>query len=325
MWSLKRACVLSDLHVKIEFLNSAYFIFVKELTSEKSCKDHCNEGECLQHVAMQWKDSRVHYPKKSSLIGPLHQVSHLPEVGSYVSSKSKRNYTQLWDWKQANEYHHLFVDGLPSNQKAFGLLAFHENCYNVSGVDRILKQYAKTLKGWTPKEKSSFRKAIWETRKNMRAITKATGRSYLDCLIYYLNIYKQTRDYKKLKQTRVQEREKYKAELILDETCVVCDDGGSLIVCEICEKGWHLACAGLKEVPNGSWYCTTCTSKSINDLKEQLPPLTLVGSPSKRRRDLFFNHSMHSDQNGYKVEDDSITTKQKTIDFANSIFDILIK
>lgn len=39
-----------------------------------------DELKSLEHKTLDWKNSRTCYPKKTSLVGPLHQVSRLPEA-----------------------------------------------------------------------------------------------------------------------------------------------------------------------------------------------------------------------------------------------------
>ena len=46
-----------------------------------------------------------------------------------------------------------------------------------------------------------------------------------------------------------------------DQTCEVCDDPGELLICDRCEKGFHLACVKpkpLTAIPKGDWSCHTC-------------------------------------------------------------------
>ncbi|GMJ02580.1 hypothetical protein HRI_003927200 [Hibiscus trionum] len=43
-----------------------------------------------------------------------------------------------------------------------------------------------------------------------------------------------------------------------DEVCSACCGGGDLICCEYCPSAFHMKCLGLKEVPNGVWFCPSC-------------------------------------------------------------------
>ena len=41
-------------------------------------------------------------------------------------------------------------------------------------------------------------------------------------------------------------------------TCATCEQPGFLIVCDKCEQCFHLFCAGLADVPIGTFHCATC-------------------------------------------------------------------
>ncbi|KAE8704139.1 Galactose oxidase/kelch repeat superfamily protein [Hibiscus syriacus] len=43
-----------------------------------------------------------------------------------------------------------------------------------------------------------------------------------------------------------------------DEVCSACYNGGDLICCDYCPSTFHMKCLGLKEVPNGPWFCPSC-------------------------------------------------------------------
>lgn len=40
--------------------------------------------------------------------------------------------------------------------------------------------------------------------------------------------------------------------------CKVCHDGGDLVLCDLCPSSFHKSCIGLKEVPDGDWFCPAC-------------------------------------------------------------------
>ena len=47
-----------------------------------------------------------------------------------------------------------------------------------------------------------------------------------------------------------------KTQLVLhDDDCFVCQDGGLLIMCDFCQKSYHLDCVERKELPRGQWKC----------------------------------------------------------------------
>ncbi|CAA2968610.1 Hypothetical predicted protein [Olea europaea subsp. europaea] len=43
-----------------------------------------------------------------------------------------------------------------------------------------------------------------------------------------------------------------------DYICSVCHYGGELVLCDNCPSSFHTHCLGLKEVPDGDWFCPTC-------------------------------------------------------------------
>ncbi|KAL3642636.1 hypothetical protein CASFOL_013451 [Castilleja foliolosa] len=40
--------------------------------------------------------------------------------------------------------------------------------------------------------------------------------------------------------------------------CVICADGGKLVLCDGCPRAFHKECASLSSIPHGKWYCTYC-------------------------------------------------------------------
>ncbi|XP_020111327.1 uncharacterized protein LOC109726237 isoform X3 [Ananas comosus] len=44
-----------------------------------------------------------------------------------------------------------------------------------------------------------------------------------------------------------------------DDSCGLCGDGGELICCDNCPASYHRECLASQEIPEGSWYCPSCT------------------------------------------------------------------
>jgi hypothetical protein len=57
--------------------------------------------------------------------------------------------------------------------------------------------------------------------------------------------------------------------------CVVCDDGGEMIICDGCSRSYHLQCLNppRKQIPSGAWHCPKCES-----------PATPAGGSRRRHR-----------------------------------------
>lgn len=45
-----------------------------------------------------------------------------------------------------------------------------------------------------------------------------------------------------------------------DDLCIICADGGNLILCDGCPRAFHKECASLSAIPRGDWYCQYCQS-----------------------------------------------------------------
>ncbi|XVE70196.1 hypothetical protein DITRI_Ditri10aG0053200 [Diplodiscus trichospermus] len=81
-----------------------------------------------------------------------------------------------------------------------------------------------------------------------------SGRSISDCL-------KQVRDSIMIKSYKVESPQTVKDTSFqreCDEVCSACRHGGEIICCDHCPSAFHANCLGLKEVPNGDWFCPSC-------------------------------------------------------------------
>ncbi|XWS55912.1 hypothetical protein CRYUN_Cryun09bG0040800 [Craigia yunnanensis] len=43
-----------------------------------------------------------------------------------------------------------------------------------------------------------------------------------------------------------------------DDACIICADGGNLLLCDGCPRAFHKECASLPTIPRGRWYCNYC-------------------------------------------------------------------
>ncbi|XP_027365293.1 uncharacterized protein LOC113872165 [Abrus precatorius] len=43
-----------------------------------------------------------------------------------------------------------------------------------------------------------------------------------------------------------------------DDVCIVCWDGGNLLLCDGCQRAFHKECASVSSIPRGDWYCQIC-------------------------------------------------------------------
>ncbi|KAK4760272.1 hypothetical protein SAY87_005165 [Trapa incisa] len=59
-----------------------------------------------------------------------------------------------------------------------------------------------------------------------------------------------------------------------DNVCSICNYGGDLILCDGCPSSFHDTCLGLKEVPDGDWFCPSCCCGFCGDgkLRKEIGP-----------------------------------------------------
>ncbi|GFY57665.1 bromodomain adjacent to zinc finger domain protein 1A [Trichonephila inaurata madagascariensis] len=67
---------------------------------------------------------------------------------------------------------------------------------------------------------------------------------------------------------------------VVQESCEVCNDVGTLLCCDKCPLMYHPECVGLKRVPRGEWMCPQCTKKEEAIKKAQKHPSGSYGTRS---------------------------------------------
>ena len=51
--------------------------------------------------------------------------------------------------------------------------------------------------------------------------------------------------------------------------CRKSDSADQMLVCDGCDWGHHLGCLDLSEVPDGIWFCATCTAAGVTTMTEK--------------------------------------------------------
>ncbi|KAI3856691.1 hypothetical protein MKX03_026816 [Papaver bracteatum] len=79
------------------------------------------------------------------------------------------------------------------------------------------------------------------------------GRSLLDCQKQLLK--------NQLNDIEVEPCKRFKRDPVdrmNDDICSVCQYGGELVLCDRCPSAFHLNCLGIKDLPDGNWFCPSC-------------------------------------------------------------------
>ena len=230
----------------------------------------------IHHVSLSWKyNERRHFPKLTSRVGDDYQASSLPSAGTEGSSKDDSDvhcFDQVFDPAKATEAGVLdFVQNatnIPTPLKEAAMVTLHQQGYKTDGIDKeMCEQMAKPLDGsdWTKEEKVLFHEAIFEHRKDLKAVAKKMNKSMGNVMTYYLGTYKHSNDYRLLKVVCQMEKEKQEDEVPDNDICRVCREGGHLVVCDGCELAYHFECLkpAIKDVPEGEWSCDYCLDEKL--------------------------------------------------------------
>ncbi|KAL7864396.1 hypothetical protein AOLI_G00158160 [Acnodon oligacanthus] len=98
---------------------------------------------------------------------------------------------------------------------------------------------------------------------------------------------------------------------IVKVTCQMCRKGDNdecLLLCDGCDRGWHMFCLRPKvtEVPEGDWFCPTCISKGIGEGPR--PQRSARQRSKARKRRFVYGAESSDDEDGHKR---SMSTRQK--------------
>ena len=230
----------------------------------------------IHHVSLSWKyNERMLFPKLISRVGDNYQASSLPPVGTGSDSKDDRDaycYDQVFDPAKASEAGVLDcvqnATNIPASLKEAAMVALHQRGYKPDGLDeKECLLVAKPLDGsdWTDEEKALFREAIFEHRKDLKAVAKKMNKSMGNVITYYLGSYKHSDDYRLLKLVCQQEKEKAEDEVPDNDICRLCREGGHLLVCDSCDLAYHTECLkpAIETVPEGEWNCDYCLDEKL--------------------------------------------------------------
>ena len=236
-------------------------------------------------------------------IGEDHQVSSLPAVGSeeYSSEGGEVLWDSKAAQQSASasqqKIHGFLSQSHELSIKSMLLEALHKANYDAGQAKSLYIQIYRKYQdrtGFNPPVELSFEQfedlegaftGIREENFNLKdliqaridgcpgfllpnydfdAIAKSTGLSKDAVMIYYYNSGRLSRE----STRRTQASSKVINILLKEQTedndyCTICDDGGKLIICDSCNKSYHLKCHSppLLVIPTGNWVCGRCSEK----------------------------------------------------------------
>jgi len=167
------------------------------------------------------------------------------------------------------------VAELPHNIKVDALLRLAEVDYDEDAFKSTLSCIQPSDgSDWTRAKKEKFRDEVFRFRKELRSVAKVLRIPMKTCLAYYFGTYKSSDDYRLLKTVCVEERtlRMEATEHGVVDACVVCGDGGSLLICDGCEGEYHKECLRpqLRSIPDGHWECDECVDRKFLAAREYL-------------------------------------------------------
>ena len=161
---------------------------------------------------------------------------------------------------------------------------------------------------WSTSKLALFEKCLKEgfgeesggSAKNFTRLSKTLEQAPGECMVQYYLWKSRSRDYLSMKK-------KWRSSVLVDpsikhrkhnDDCVVCHDGGILVLCDQCDNAYHRHCLSppLIDLPRGEWYCPKCVRKKgtvdslhvaapaapSSPLPTVRPPIASIMTPSKQ-------------------------------------------
>jgi hypothetical protein len=216
------------------------------------------------------------------------------------------SYTTLWNPLLADEaecrgedIQGFLQQDFELSKKELLMELLHLSDYSVQDArleyERITKFAGEPSSRFSRHEAAQFQDFLKSHRKDFTALSQGLRCTRSECMIHYYN------------WKRQQEYQRYKKEWKADY-CMICEDGGELLICDGCNRAYHGACAGVRRVPEGAWVCPAC-AKSLSSSTEDAPPnvgiptanqVSSQTSPSLSRKSFL----VHASANGHEIMND---------------------
>ena len=257
---------------------------------------------------IQWED----YQHGQSRLGRQYQVTAFPRPSNRPAAlgdtaeptRSRGSHRELEDWSNEpplgydavwdpqmaadasgrGEDIDGFLDALPTYEKAASMEALHASNYIVADARAIMDKKDRKdptsldVHGapLTEEQAERFKSLVKSTSKSFVEIAASLGISVVSAMVHYYRIYKQTDEYKVLKERLGTEM----------DLCWMCDDGGDLLMCDTCDRAYHPECLDppLSDIPKGEWNCPLCVKKDRRRLSSLSSASSISAKPANKCR-----------------------------------------
>ena len=171
------------------------------------------------------------------------------------------------------------LNEVPKDKREVALLLLHQRSYSPGDdfVDTVKHTPSWNGSDWPAEKKRKFSESVFKFRKDLNAIRDEMRIDMASCLGHYYGVFKHTDDYRLVKTVLLDEKLDKKTRNATPQAgepdlCLVCDDGGELLICDGCEGEYHLKCCdpALKAIPEGEWKCDECVNKSVVTFRDYL-------------------------------------------------------
>eukprot|EP00527_Entomoneis_sp_CCMP2396_P005515 CAMPEP_0198141406 /NCGR_PEP_ID=MMETSP1443-20131203/4423_1 /TAXON_ID=186043 /ORGANISM="Entomoneis sp., Strain CCMP2396" /LENGTH=480 /DNA_ID=CAMNT_0043804149 /DNA_START=156 /DNA_END=1598 /DNA_ORIENTATION=+ len=232
---------------------------------------------------LSWKEGGRMFPRKASKVGEEYQVAEFPKAGTSESSENAECVI-FWDPKEASSLYDEdgelpLLEKVPKNklESALSLLAELKYIPGDDFVETVDSMPARNGSDWAPEKKAKFSESVFKFRKDLHAVRAEMDIDMSTCLAHYYGIFKHTNDYRLVKTVLRDEKLDAKAANSAPaagepDACLICDDGGVLLICDGCEGEYHIECMdpALKSVPEGHWECDECVNQKLLAFRDYL-------------------------------------------------------
>lgn len=266
----------------------------------------------------------------ASRIGAQYQARVAKSTKGYRDKSGNKylpDYDVVWDPYRATlaERNGQDIDGFLSIncemiKKECLMMLLHLFDYNVT---RAQEEYLRIREfGGEPTSKLTKEQAhvledlLHHQKKDFSSLAEKMNRSKSDCMIHYYNWKSRSADYPRLKA-------EWK-----NDFCVVCDDGGDLLVCDGCERAYHLGCLKppLSHIPEGDWFCPRCVDRRTSYGRTQpfspiAPSLINSRVRTTEKEDLAAVNHLHEEASAAIAEQSSNDETSPTPEEVPSIVD----